>query len=226
MNNNNNNNATVPQCCFSSEVKQIKSLTRGLHGAVIDDAAFTLSQCGRYLTEVTTVDSADDTVVQQQPQQHPLKRHATHHMVVNYGPGKEKIALITSTLTLFESVRDNDNNITDGRPPVINVTHIESRNWTSEFTEWRDLEPTLATGHFKKHATQQEEEASNRNAEVAQEKSASFNRKLPRSVLLEYFTYDNNYLFTNRFELKSVLTFKQCALSKALSMPNSTFVTI
>jgi hypothetical protein len=111
-----------------------------------------------------------------------LTRHATHHLVIYYGPGKAKIALITSTITGFRALE---------------VTQIAMRNWNVRYENQADLERILATGHFKEDDAGTEEEAL---ADETRKATKTYSRKLPRSLCLEYLTYTGGYLCTKRTE--------------------------
>lgn len=110
-----------------------------------------------------------------------LTRHATHHLVIYYGPGKAKIALITSTITGFRGLE---------------VTQIAMRNWNTRYENQVDLERILANGHFKEGDAGTEEAL----AEVTRKATKTYSRKLPRSLCLEYLTYTGGYLCTKRTE--------------------------
>ncbi len=142
-----------------------------------------------------------------------LTRHSTHQLRITYGPGKAKIAFICSTLSLFGESTDS--------PDLLTLARMGSRTWAVEFEDMRALETTLATGEFTAYASPEAKEESDLRGAALQEKSRSYERKLPLSMTLEYHDYTGGYTHVTRTRSKFSLFVGRVSLQEALATPNA-----
>ena len=153
------------------------------YGVVVSNSD--LSPCGLYLVIPCDDDAAATTTT---VNRYRVTRHATHHLYIAYGTGKEKIARINSTVALYTGQTEQ----------CVMIQNLPVY-WISEYTDQSALEVVMASGRVK---TTRNDAGEARLCATLEAKSATYRRKPVRNLFLEYFTYENGYTRTTRVETK------------------------
>ena len=114
-----------------------------------------------------------------------LTKHAIHHVVVHYGAGKAKIAVIQSTLTRFRT--------SNLEQTVLIVESMGFRTWMYEYEDKKNLEEILC-GKFTEYNTPEAKEEAEKAYEALREKAETYDRKLARQTTRQYHYYGESYL--------------------------------
>lgn len=136
-----------------------------------------IAECGHYLPLKSDSDG--------QSTRARLTRHAIHNVLVTYGEGKSKIALIGSTISLFD---------VSGADTVL--TSMATRHWVHKYDDRADLESILADGRFIAYQTPEAEAEASQYMSALREEAVGYDRKVACSVVYEHRTYEGGYLYT------------------------------